>query len=230
MLSSDTHPRPGVTNPDEMRVHYGRLSDDDLRSLASVDAENLTPEARQALSTELARRSLRVATALPRPDFENVGPSTATGEWRYPKARLGARFLAYIIDIMVASIPAIVIIGIGFAVMPRGRGFNPIAVVPMLLGFGWTIYYGFAKDGWTGGQSLGKKAMDLMVVDVRTNRPCTMGQSALRALILFVLNLIPGLGWLIEPIVVLASQNGRRLGDLAAATQVIDTSAYMAGA
>ena len=230
MLSFDPHPRPGVTNPDELRVHYGRLSDDDLRSLASVDAENLTPEARQALSNELARRALRVATALPVPEAEVVRPSTPTGEWRYPKARLGARFLAYIIDILVGSIPAVIVIGIGFAVMPRGRGFNPIGVVAMLLGVGWIIYYGFTKDGWSGGQSLGKKAMDLMVVDVRTNRPCTVGQSALRTLILFLFNFVLGLGWLIEGIVVLATQNGRRVGDLAAGTQVIDTSAYLPSA
>ena len=222
MLSLDTPARSGVTSPD-----YGRLSDDDLRSIASVDAENLTPEARQALANELARRSLRVATALPRPHSEFLQPpTTTTGEWRYPKARLGARFLAYILDGLMATIPAAFIIGIGVALMPRHGGNGAVAAVAILIGVAWWLYYSFAKDGWTGGQSLGKRATDLMVVDVRTNQPCTVGQSALRALILLLLNCIPGLGWLIEPIVVFASENGRRLGDLAAGTQVIDTSAY----
>lgn len=211
-----------MTSPD-----YGRLSDDDLRSIASVDADNLTPEARQALANELARRSLHVGTALPRPQSAFVQPpTTASGEWRYPKGRVGARFLAYIIDSLVATIPAVFVIGIGVAMVPRHNGIGPAGVIAILLGIGWWLYYSFAKDGWTGGQSLGKKALDLMVVDVRTNRPCTVGQSALRTLILLVLNFVLGLGWLIEAIVVLASENGRRLGDLAAGTQVIDTSAY----
>ena len=222
MLSLDTQTRSGVTSPD-----YGRLSDDDLRSIASVDAENLTPEARQALANELARRSLHVATALPRPHSELVQPpTTTTGEWRYPKARIGARILAYIIDSLVATIPSAFVIGLGVAVLARRNGNSPGILIVILLGVLWWLYYSFAKDGWTGGQSLGKKAMDLMVVDVRTNQPCTVGQSALRALILFVLSFVMGLGWLIELIVILASQNGRRLGDLAAGTQVIDTSAY----
>ena len=222
MLPVMTHP-----NPDDLRTHYGRLSDQELQSIAAIDAENLTPEARQALSNELARRKLRGATALPQPaDEVVVRPSTATGEWRYPKGRLGARLLAYIIDILVATIPAVCIIGIGFAMTPR-RGFGALAGIAMLLSIAWVLYYSFTKDGWRGGQSVGKKAMELMVVDVKTNQPCTVGESALRALILFLLNLIPGLGWLVEPIVAIASENGRRLGDLAAGTQVIDTSAYV---
>jgi uncharacterized RDD family membrane protein YckC len=216
-----------MTQPNfqDLRAHYGRLSDQELQSIAAIDAENLTPEARQALSNELARRRLRPAAALPEPMADVSGPSTVTGEWRYPKGRLGARFLAYIIDIFVASIPAAVIIAVGFVMTPR-RGFSPLAGIAMLLGIAWIIYYSFTKDGWRGGQSVGKKAVDLMVVDIKTNQPCTMGESALRALILFLLNMIPGLGWLIEPIVAIASENGRRLGDLAAGTQVIDTSAY----
>lgn len=229
MLCPTTHSRHGVTNPNELHAHYGRLSDDDLRSIASVDTENLTPEARQALANELARRKLRVAAALPQPVLEGARPSATTGERRYPKARLGARFLAWIIDILLATVPAAIITAIGFAAMPR-RGFSPLGVIAMLLGFAWCLYYSFTKDGWTGGQSVGKKAMDQMVVDVRTNQPCTVGQSALRALVLGVLNLIPGLGWLIEPIVVLATENGRRLGDLAAGTQVIDVASYQRAA
>jgi uncharacterized RDD family membrane protein YckC len=219
----------GMTEPNsqDLRTHYGRLSDEELQSIASIDAENLTPEARQALSNELARRRLRTATALPQPVAEVIRPSTTTGEWRYPKARLGARFLAYIIDMLVASVPPILIIALGFVLSPH-RGFSPLAAIAILASIAWVLYYSFTKDGWRGGQSIGKKAVDLMVVDVRTNLPCTMGESALRALILFLLNLIPGLGWLVEPIVVLASENGRRLGDLVAGTQVIDTSSYSA--
>lgn len=217
-----------MDNPSELREHYGRLSDEDLKSIAAIDSDSLTPEARQALANELARRPLRAAGTLPNAVSEPVQRSSSTGEWQYPKARLGARFLAYIIDGVVMVVPPIVLGAILF-ILSRRSGLDPIAGVGLLLCVAWALYYSFAKDGWNRGQSIGKKAMDLMVVNVKTNVPCTVGESALRALILLLLNLIPGLGWLIEPIVVLVSENGRRLGDLAAGTQVIDTSAYIAG-
>jgi uncharacterized RDD family membrane protein YckC len=65
-----------------------------------------------------------------------------------------------------------------------------------------------------------------MVVHLPTNQPCTTGQSALRYLVIFLCNLVPYVGWLIEPIVTLAAAGGRRLGDQAAGTQVIEASAY----
>jgi uncharacterized RDD family membrane protein YckC len=54
-----------------------------------------------------------------------------------------------------------------------------------------------------------------------------MGQSAIRALIWCVVNLVPVVGWLIEPIMAIADENGRRLGDRAAGTQVIPVSSYV---
>jgi uncharacterized RDD family membrane protein YckC len=212
-----------VETQDQLRAHNGRLSDDDLQSIASIDAENLTPEARQALANELARRKLRPAVALPRPA---AATRSETGEWQYPKARVGARLLAYIIDEVVAVVPMSVLILVAIALSPRRNGVSGLAIAVLLLGFGWSVYYNFVKDAWRNGQSVGKKAMNLMVVDVKANRPCTVGESALRALIFFLLNFFGGLGWLIESIVILASENGRRLGDLAAGTQVIDVEAY----
>jgi uncharacterized RDD family membrane protein YckC len=90
----------------------------------------------------------------------------------------------------------------------------------------WAFIYSFVKDGREGGQSFGKEMLNLMVVNINTNQPCTMGESALRTLIWMLLSLIPIVGWLIEPIVALASDDGRRLGDRVANTQVIEVSAY----
>jgi uncharacterized RDD family membrane protein YckC len=119
-----------------------------------------------------------------------------------------------------------VLVPLAFGLSARRDGVSGLAVAVVLIGFAWSVYYNFVKDAWRNGQSVGKKAMDLMVVDVKTNRPCTTGESALRALIFFLLNFFGGMGWLIESIVILASENGRRLGDLAAGTQVIDVEAY----
>jgi uncharacterized RDD family membrane protein YckC len=155
----------------------------------------------------------------------------------YPKGPLGARFLATVIDVLVgcaAFIPALLVAAWGL-VEAFGSGSSssnygePIFVVAMLLALAggiWSIYYGFAKDGRAGGASIGKAKMGLMVVRLADKRPCTPGQSALRVLTLIILNVIPAVGWLIEPVVVLAADDGRRLGDKAAGTQVIAVADY----
>jgi len=66
----------------------------------------------------------------------------------------------------------------------------------------------------------------LMVVNVKKNTPCSIGESVMSALVLGVVNAIPAVGWAIEPLVVLVSDNGRRAGDHAAGTQVIEAAAY----
>ena len=43
---------------------------------------------------------------------------------------------------------------------------------------------------------------------------------------MFLLGLVPYVGWLIEPIVTLSAAGGRRLGDTAAGTQVILATDY----
>ena len=73
------------------------------------------------------------------------------------------------------------------------------------------------------------KVTGLMVVHLQSSQPCTRGQSALRYLVLFLLNLVPYVGWLIEPIVTLAAAGGRRLGDVAAGTQVIRAADHRPG-
>ena len=64
-----------------------------------------------------------------------------------------------------------------------------------------------------------------MVVNLNTNLPCTRGKSALRAL-LWIIPYIGGLISLIDCIMVLVSDDGRRIGDYLANTQVIAVSSY----
>lgn len=145
----------------------------------------------------------------------------------YPKAPLGSRFVAALLDNLISSVPATVLLLAAIA-SSQGGG----TILTLLLGllaaaaFVWAIWYTFTKDGRSGGQSIGKKAMGLMVVHLATNKPCDNGQSALRALVLFGTNLVPYVGWLVEPVVTLAAAGGRRLGDSAAGTQVIAASEY----
>jgi uncharacterized RDD family membrane protein YckC len=145
----------------------------------------------------------------------------------YPKAPLGARFVAAILDNLVSSIPAGVLVAAAL-----GAGFAESGGLAIALGLLaaaaviWAVWYSFTKDGRPNGQSIGKKAMGLMVVHLPTNQPCSSGQSALRYLVMFGLNLVPYVGWLVEPIVVLSAAGGQRLGDKVANTQVIATGEY----
>ena len=197
---------------DAFRVQYSRSSDAELAQLAAAGAENLRPEAWQALNEELQRR-------------RGYSPPDLTTR-RYVKAPIGSRFLAYLIDLFVAAAPAIAGAWYAFMRVNRGGTMDSTTIIFLVAAVLWGLYYSFAKDGFEGGQSFGKKAVDLMVVNVVTNRPCSLGESFVRGIIQTLLGLIPVVGWLIEPIAILVNDDGRRLGDRAAGTQVIETRFY----
>ena len=151
----------------------------------------------------------------------------------YPKAPFGSRVIAFIVDNIISTVPVLLFVVLFYAGV-FAAAFNQVFVavaiglfvaLPMLA---WAIYYQFTKDGRPGGASIGKKANGLMVVQLATGLPCDKGQSAIRALVLVCLNLIPYVGWFVEPVVALTAAGGRRLGDMAAGTQVIKASDYKA--
>lgn len=140
----------------------------------------------------------------------------------YPKAPLPKRFLALLIDLAVAWGPA----GIVYLLMVNVESVQAIREflwIPALL---WGTVYFLVKDGWPGGQSIGKKILGLMVVTVYDRRPCSRWRSAIRQFAIIVVNFIPYIGSLVEPVLVLADKGGRRLGDQMAKTQVIETDVY----
>lgn len=208
---------------DEFRTLYSRSSDSELAKLVAAGTEGLRPEAWQALTEELQRRRLPTYAS---PYTNRVATSPLTGTGRYPKAPVGPRFLAYLIDLAVSAVPVIAAAGYAFTTMGRGEGIDTAAVTFVVTSVLWALYYAFAKDGFEGGQSFGKRAVDLMVVNVATNRPCSLGESFVRGIIQTLLSTIPIIGWFVEPIAVLVNDDGRRLGDRAAGTQVIETRLY----
>jgi len=109
-----------------------------------------------------------------------------------------------------------------------GQQSHTTQVINMVATSAWGLYYRFTKDARPNGQSIGKKMCNLMVIDVETGEPCSLGQSIGRAFILTLFNVVPILGWLVEPLAVLVSDDGRRLGDRAAGTQVVELSTYEA--
>jgi uncharacterized RDD family membrane protein YckC len=145
----------------------------------------------------------------------------------YPKAPLGARFVAAVLDNLLSVVPSALLVAATVGAASAER--SGLAAVLGVLAAGatiWALWYMFTKDGRPNGQSIGKKAMGLMVVHLASGRPCSRSQSALRYLVLLALNLVPYVGWLVEPIVLLSAAGGRRLGDSAAGTQVIAVGDY----
>ena len=146
----------------------------------------------------------------------------------YPKASFGSRFLAALIDSLltvVAVAPGALIMALGSA-SGRTSGLAIVGILLMAAGGLWALWYSFTKDGMEGGAGYGKRRLGLMVVHVDENRPCTNGESAIRALVWGVVSLVPFIGWLIEPLAALTDDRGRRLGDKAAGTQVIEVGVY----
>jgi uncharacterized RDD family membrane protein YckC len=210
---------------DQYRARYARASNDELLELLGIPAERLTLEARQALGEESARRALDPSNP---PAVVTVEPARVQ-RLTYPKAPLGGRLAAYVVDFLITMGPAIMASVFAF-VFHLGAQSQTTNLINMIASFSWAIYYGFTKDSRTNGQSIGKKLFSLMVVNVDTGKPCSLGPSIGRTIVHAILNGIPFIGWLIEPIAVLTTADGRRLGDRLASTQVIRLSAYEATA
>lgn len=148
----------------------------------------------------------------------------------YYKASAGNRFLAILLDSLIftgLTIPALVVFL--FAFFSAYGNKENLAIALCFVGIVLTLIplaFQMFKDSFGKGQSPGKKAMKLMVIDLDTNMPCTKQKSFLRNVIILLLGLVPVIGSLIEPIMVLATNDGRRLGDRAANTMVIEKSEY----
>ena len=143
---------------------------------------------------------------------------------QYAPGGLGDRFIALIVDGVVSMlfvVPAFVAL-----ILSGVEDFGAGTGVLFMAGLIGAIGYSFIKDGMKGGQSVGKRMTGIMVVHLRTNQPCSTGQSALRALVYLLLNFVPYLGWLVEPMMVFAASDRRRLGDRAADTMVITAEDY----
>lgn len=124
----------------------------------------------------------------------------------YPYASRLNRLIGQVLDGLVASAPFI--IAVIFMSMNRFLG-----IVFMLAAIGWSFFYYFFSDGFSGGQSYGKRALGMHVIDAKTGAPCSFGQSFLRNILLAILGPID---WIF-----IFGDRRQRLGDMAAGTVVI---------
>jgi len=152
--------------------------------------------------------------------------------YKFPKASLGNRFVASFLDgllTMLLCAPAIA--AFAFASSDEdsyGEETNTTLIFVGVFLLVIPIAYNLLKDGFGQGQSIGKKAMGLVVVNLEDNSPCTKTKSFVRNMVSFLCQFIPLIGGLLEPIMVLATPDGRKIGDKAANTQVVNSADYEA--
>jgi hypothetical protein len=144
-------------------------------------------------------------------------------EWRselaaarvYPKAEALNRFIAKFLD-------AIIVAAAGKLVPPVG----------------WLggLAYVLIADGFYGGRSIGKRLIGLQTVVPRTKEIAGFRESILRNLPLavgYLLFPLPYVGWLltvaitvVEALLIIGNEQGLRLGDELAHTQVLDAGQF----
>lgn len=129
----------------------------------------------------------------------------------YPKAHVLNRFIAKFVDLIIVA--------------AAGRLVPPV---------GWLagLAYVLIGDGFSGGQSLGKRLIGLQTVIPRNREVSGFKESIIRNLPLAVAYLlfpIPYIGWALaiaitvfEGLLIIGNDQGLRLGDEIAHTQVLD--------
>lgn len=116
------------------------------------------------------------------------------------------RFLGQFVDGLIGMAPVI-----GAIVVSIGN--EKLGTVLVIAAVIFAVLYYFLADGLQGGQSWAKRMLGMAVVDARTGAPCSMGQSFVRN---FLLAILGPLDWIF-----IFGGEKRRLGDIAAGTQVV---------
>lgn len=140
------------------------------------------------------------------------GPTSTLQESRvYPKAHVLNRFIAKLIDL--------------FIVVAAGEVASPV-------GFLSGLAYILIADGFAGGKSIGKRLVGLHTIRVDGRESAGFQESIIRNLPLGGAQLayaVPYIGWLaslailaFESFLIIGNEQGRRLGDEVARTQVLD--------
>ena len=142
---------------------------------------------------------------------EEVRGVQSIGAEVYPKAQVLNRGIAKLIDL--------------FIVAAAGQLFMPV-------GFLGGLAYILIADGFSGGRSIGKRLIGLQTVLPDRREAAGFRESIIRNLPFAVAQVafaVPYVGWLVsaaiiafEAVLILGNEQGRRLGDEVAGTQVLD--------
>jgi uncharacterized RDD family membrane protein YckC len=142
---------------------------------------------------------------------EEVSGVHSIGGGIYPKARVLNRGIAKLIDLSIVA-------AVGYMIVP--------------VGFLAGLVYILIADGFAGGRSIGKRLIGLQTVLPDRHEAAGFRESIIRNLPFAVAQLafvVPYVGWLVavviiafEAVLILGNEQGRRLGDEVAGTQVLD--------
>ncbi|WP_447640931.1 MULTISPECIES: RDD family protein [Chitinophagaceae] len=138
----------------------------------------------------------------------------------YPLAGVGDRVLASILDMLIWIAYYFIVIFV-FIVWGSANNSNSFWVVLMIIFFLPLMFYNLASEIFMNGQTFGKKAMKIRVMNMNGGNP-TYSQYFIRWLMRLV-DMFIGSG-LVAFVAVTASQKNQRLGDLAAGTIVVKTN------
>ncbi len=189
----------------------------DLRAVAGAVAPPQPPSQPQPTAPMPAAAPAPPQPTAPMPATAVPTAAAPAGAF-YPKAGLGARFLAYSIDGLIAS--ALLPVGALVVAAAAARGDTSLLGWALYgLGIVWMLAYVLVRDAF-GGAGPGKRLAGLVVTSALSGAPQGGGPAVMRQLILLLTGLVPLVGPLIEPVIVLTDKDGRRLGDKVAKTQV----------
>lgn len=142
---------------------------------------------------------------------EEVRGGHSIGAGIYPKAQVLNRGIAKLIDVFIVAAADQMIVPVGF-----------------LAGLAYILI----ADGFAGGRSIGKRLIGLQTVLPDRHEPAGFRESIIRNLPFAVAQLafaIPYVGWIVsvaimalEGVLIIGNEQGRRLGDEIAGTQVLD--------
>lgn len=137
-------------------------------------------------------------------------PFNAAGGASGPRASIGVRFVAALIDGIILGIATAIL----RAILGPGAGFG----VSVLLGIGYFAYF----EGQPAGQTIGKKAMNIRVIDFATGGSLDSSKALVRSLVREVSGFACAIGF----IWAFFNKEKQTWHDLAANTVVVPTTAY----
>ena len=162
---------------------------------------SLTETASRVLDEELAKRSISPrdrAAIVSELKQHIVQQDELLASLASPPQRFTAQFIDSIVTLLI-FFPAVL-------ASPAVRSLG-------VAGFLLAAAYLLLADGLPNGQSIGKRVLDIRVIDQRTRKPCTYLQSFVRNLLLALLGIFD---WIF-----IFGRKHQRLGDMAASTIVV---------
>ena len=178
----------------ELLERYRAMSTEELVVISGKGT--LTEVASEAMNTVLIERKISPE------DIESIKNDIDLEDCPRERnlASLSSRLLAQILDNLIAIFFGTLFYFIGSE-----------SVGAFIIGY---LGYNLLSDGLPKGQSFGKKILNIAVVDVKNDKPCSYFMSIIRNLFLLILGLID--------ILFIFRKSRQRLGDMAVGTKVVN--------